>query len=121
MKALDQMCLSRTALEKACKQKTSETCAECHLKVTSRTSISKEMFPEDEDILEGISNPAVSIPGKHTCIACHTNQIGSTPPPCSHYLLLGDKYFSVEDFPRVPARLLSGVRNERTPERATRE
>jgi hypothetical protein len=77
-----------------------ETCAECHLKVTSRTSISKEMFQEDEDILEGINNPATASPGKHSCTACHTSQIGSTPPPCSHYLLFGDRYFSGEDYPK---------------------
>jgi hypothetical protein len=77
-----------------------ETCAECHLKVTSRTSISKEMFQEDDDILEGINSPTAATPGKHTCTACHTSQIGSIPPPCSHYLLFGERYLNAEDYPK---------------------
>ena len=83
-----------------------ETCAECHLKVTSRPSISKEMFQEDEDTAERINNrPVASSPGKHTCTACHTSQIGGTPPPCSHFLLFGDRYFNAEEYPTSAKQL----------------
>jgi len=77
-----------------------KSCAQCHLKVTSRTSISKEMFQEDEDIAEGRNNKPMATDGTHTCSGCHTSLIGSAPPPCSHYLLLGDRYFNVEDYPK---------------------
>jgi len=77
-----------------------KSCAECHLKVTSRPSISKEMFQEDEDIVEGRNNKPMDTGGTHTCTGCHTSVIGSSPPPCSHYLLMGDRYFNVEDYPK---------------------
>jgi hypothetical protein len=32
--------------------------------------------------------------------------IGSAPPPCSHYLLMGDRYFSVEDYPKSAKQLV---------------
>lgn len=78
------------------------TCAKssCHLSSTSRPSISKEMFEEDDDILEGRNNNPLSKLGQHTCTGCHTSVIGGTPPPCSHYLLFGDQYLKLEDYPK---------------------
>lgn len=76
------------------------TCVKCHLKSSSPTSIGKEMFAEDEDISEGRNNHPSSKEGKHTCTGCHTTIIGSTPPPCSHYLLFDDTYLSIEDYPK---------------------
>lgn|GEM_PF-2329756 len=78
------------------------TCAKssCHISSTSRPSISKEMFEEDDDILEGRNNNPLSKLGQHTCTGCHTNVIGGTPPPCSHYLLFGDQYLKLEDYPK---------------------
>ena len=76
------------------------TCAQsgCHFERASRTSIRKEMFEEDDDIAEGRNNDPRSKTGQHTCTGCHTSGIGSAPPPCSHYLLFGDKYFKIEDY-----------------------
>ena len=78
------------------------TCAKssCHIRSTSRTSISKEMFDEDDDIAEGRNNSFLSKSGQNTCTGCHTNLIGSMPPPCSHYLLFGDQYLKLEDYPK---------------------
>jgi hypothetical protein len=82
-----------------------KNCAQCHLKVTSRPSINKEMFQEDEDIAEGRNNKPTDTAGTNTCSGCHTSLIGSAPPPCSHYLLMGDRYFSVEDYPKSAKQL----------------
>lgn len=75
------------------------TCAssKCHLSPTSRTSISKEMYAEEDDIADEKSSPLSRL-GKHTCTGCHTSAIGSTPPPCSHLLLFADQ---AEDYPHV--------------------
>jgi len=75
-------------------------CVKCHLKPTSRTSIGKEMFDEDDDIAEGRNNNPASKEGKYTCTGCHTIAIGSMPPPCSHYLLFEDTYLKPEDYPK---------------------
>lgn len=75
-------------------------CAKCHLKPTTPASIGKEMFEEDEDIAEGRNNNPASREGRHTCTGCHTNAIGSMPPPCSHYLLFDDTYLKLEDYPK---------------------
>lgn len=75
-------------------------CAKCHLQPTTPASIGKEMFEEDEDISEGRNNNPASREGRHTCTGCHTVVIGNMPPPCSHYLLFDDTYFSLEDYPK---------------------
>ena len=82
-----------------------KSCAQCHLKVTSRPSINKEMFQEDEDIAEGRNNKPTDTAGTNTCSGCHRSLIGSAPPPCSHYFLMGDRYFSVEDYPKSAKQL----------------
>jgi hypothetical protein len=78
------------------------TCAQsgCHFERTSVTSIRKEMNDEGDDIAEGRNNDPLSSSGQHTCTGCHTSLIGSAPPPCSHYRLFGDKYWSIEDYPK---------------------
>jgi hypothetical protein len=58
------------------------------------------MFQEDEDIAEGRNNKPTDTAGTNTCSGCHTSLIGSASPPCSHYLLMGERYFSVEDYPK---------------------
>jgi len=77
------------------------TCAQsgCHFERASRTSIRKEMSEEDDDIAEGRNNDPSSKTGQHICTGCHTRAIGSAPPPCSHYLLFGEKYFQSADYP----------------------
>ena len=84
------------------------TCAKsgCHLDPASRTSIGKEMFQEDDDIGEGRNSDPSSKAGQHTCTGCHTDVIGSAPPPCSHYLLFDDdRYFKIEDYPKSAKQL----------------
>ena len=78
------------------------TCAKsnCHFSSTARPSISKEMFEEDDDIAEARNNNPLSQSGKYSCTGCHTNVIGGTPPPCSHYLLFGNQYLKLEDYPK---------------------
>jgi hypothetical protein len=58
------------------------------------------MFQEDEDTAEGINNNPLTPGGAHMCTGCHTNNIGSAPPPCSHFLLFGDRYFNAEEYPK---------------------
>lgn len=78
-------------------------CVTCHFK--SAPNIGKEMFDEDtEDTAEGRNNISTSKAGKHTCTGCHTNVIGGTPPPCSHFLV-GDKYLSLEDYSENAGRI----------------
>ncbi|MGI9065942.1 MAG: cytochrome c3 family protein [Pyrinomonadaceae bacterium] len=78
-------------------------CVTCHFK--SAPNIGKEMFDEDtEDTAEGRNNSSSSKMGKHTCTGCHTNVIGSTPPPCNHFLV-GDKYLSLEDYSENAGRI----------------
>lgn len=77
----------------------------CHFERTSRTSIRKEMFAEDEDIAEARNNDPSSRSGQNTCVGCHTKAIGISPPPCSHYLLFQDKYFSPTDYPKSAKQL----------------
>jgi len=76
------------------------TCTQCHLKITARTSITKEMFQEDDDTVEGRNNNPGATGGTHECTGCHMNPIGTATPPCSHFVLFGDRYFSVEDYPK---------------------
>jgi hypothetical protein len=78
------------------------TCAKsnCHFSSTSRPSISKEMYEEDDDIAEGRNNNPGSTEGRHTCTGCHTTAIGSMPPPCNHYVLFDDTYMKSEDYPK---------------------
>jgi hypothetical protein len=84
------------------------TCAKsnCHFSATSRPSINKEMFEEDDDIAEGRNNSPLSKLGQHTCTGCHTNVIGGTPPPCSHYLLFGEQYLMIEDYPKSAKQII---------------
>lgn len=78
----------------------------CHFEPQGLTSIRKEMSAEADDIKEGRNNDPSSKTGKHTCTGCHTDGIGSAAPPCSHYRLFGERYFSVEDYP-MSARQIS--------------
>ena len=84
------------------------TCAAsgCHFERTSKTSIRKEMLAEEDDIAEGRNNAALARGGQNSCTGCHTQIIGSASPPCSHYLLFGDKYFTVADYPKSAKQLL---------------
>ena len=84
-----------------------ESCfrAGCHGGPTSRPSIIKEMNQEDEDIFEGRNNNSASTEGKHTCTGCHMSMIGGAPPPCTHYLLFGERYFSLEEYPKSAKQL----------------
>ena len=77
-----------------------EACVKCHLQPTTPASFSKEMYNEDDDILEGRNNDPASMEGKNTCTGCHTSTIGNMPPPCSHYKLFDDTYFVTEDYPK---------------------
>ena len=83
------------------------SCADsgCHFERTSRTSIRKEMFAEDEDIAEGRNNDPSTRSGLNACTGCHAKPIGSSPPPCSHYLLFEDKYFNATDYPKSAKQL----------------
>ena len=54
------------------------TCTQCHLQDTSTTSLKKEMFAREKD-------------AKFVCASCHTSVIGSQPPKCSHYQVLGQQ------------------------------
>lgn len=83
------------------------TCAKsgCHFDRASRTSIRKEMTAEDDDIAEGRDNDPSSRTGQHQCTGCHAGLLGAMPPPCSHYLLFGDVYFSVADYPKSARQL----------------
>ena len=79
------------------------TCAACHFKTDP--NIGKEMFQEDEDdTAAGRNNNSASKEGKHTCTGCHSNLIGSAPPPCSHYLF-SDKYLSLEDYSKAAQQI----------------
>ena len=84
------------------------TCAAsgCHFERTSKTSIRKEMLAEEDDIAEGRNNAALARGGQNSCTGCHIQIIGSAPPPCSHYLLFEDKYFTVADYPKSAKQLL---------------
>ncbi|MGH9966806.1 MAG: hypothetical protein ACREBG_03085 [Pyrinomonadaceae bacterium] len=78
-------------------------CFKCHR--SQKPSVVKEMNDEDEDIAEGRNNDPLSREGKHTCSGCHTSAIGSAPPPCSHYRVFGETYFTVEDYPKSAKQL----------------
>jgi hypothetical protein len=97
------------------------SCAQsaCHIKPTAKTSITKEMSREDEDIFEGRNNNPLSTEGKHTCTGCHTPVIGSAPPPCSHYVALGEdgktlvfasKYLNAQEYPKSSRELAERCR-----------
>lgn len=79
------------------------TCAKssCHGGTASRTSIRKELNEEDKvDTAEGRNDETSSRAGQNTCRGCHTDVIGSAPPPCNHYLLFGERYFDIEVYPK---------------------
>lgn len=78
-------------------------CATCHFR--KDPNIGLEMLDEDtEDTAKGVNDSSSSRQGKNLCTGCHTNAIGSAPPPCSHYLL-GDKYLSLEDYSENARRI----------------
>lgn len=71
-------------------------CATCHFR--KPPNIGEEMTEEDRiDTREGKNINPESKGGKYTCIGCHTKEIGSAPPPCSHYLI-PDKYLDLEEY-----------------------
>ena len=71
-------------------------CATCHFR--KPPNIGEEMTAEDTvDTKEGKNINPESKGGKYTCTGCHTKEIGSAPPPCSHYLI-PDKYLDLEEY-----------------------
>lgn len=89
-----------------------KSCAEsqCHFERTSKTSIRKEMLAEDEDITDGRNNAPGSQSGTNTCTGCHAKGVGALPPPCSHYLLFEERYFSLTDYPKSAKQLAERCR-----------
>ena len=71
-------------------------CFQCHKSNKPRIVAEIDSFQE---ILEGRAQ------GTPECIGCHVPEIGRKPPPCSHYVLFGEDYFSVEDFPKTGKQL----------------
>jgi len=78
-------------------------CFKCHR--SSAPRVTKEMGEEDDDTLEGRNNEPTSLAGTHICTGCHVSAIGKMPPPCSHFRLFGEDYFTVEDFPKSAKQL----------------
>ena len=71
-------------------------CFQCHKSNKPRIVTEIDVYQE---VLEGRAQ------GTPECTGCHVAQIGRQVPPCSHYLLFGEDYFSVEDFPKTGKQL----------------